>query len=91
MLFEQTRAGPHNIARRPVAAGLNLRLGYRIEPDGPHAAGMSFDLWAEPGVAGDGSDSVGADWNGGGRKPLHGRRFKPADEAPFGGKGLGPG
>ena len=26
----------------------DLRLGYRIEPDAPHAADVNLDLWADP-------------------------------------------
>ncbi|MYG28837.1 MAG: hypothetical protein F4213_22945, partial [Boseongicola sp. SB0677_bin_26] len=44
---------PH--LRAAGADGLDeLRLGWRIEPDADHAADASLELWAEPGVAGNG-------------------------------------
>ena len=37
-----------------------VRLGYRIEPDAPHAADMNIDLWAESLVGESGEDAVGS-------------------------------
>ena len=40
------------MALRGADAAEAARLGYRIEPDAPHAEDMSVDLWTEPDMQG---------------------------------------
>ena len=48
----QGRVGSSYMALRGADAAEAARLGYRIEPDAPHAEDMSVDLWTEPDMQG---------------------------------------